>query len=119
MIPMAAGKKASNLIIADAGINANREAHPVEAITPGLNEKLTVPNTPKNPAAILARPVTVIPRVIRLPVSLRSSRVIIDWIDPRSLIDNARKQKIKEIRTPGSKESLKVSRLKNPENRSV
>lgn len=52
----------------DVGIRVKRDALRVAVITPGLNEKLTGPTIPRNPAKMLAKPVNVIPRFMRIGI---------------------------------------------------
>ena len=92
----------------EAGIRVKREALLVAAITPGLKEKLTGPTIPRNPAMILERPVKVIPRFVRDCIVVGLSISFIDWIDPRSFMESAKKQNKKEVRTPGSNDKLVV-----------
>jgi len=101
----------------DAGIKAKRDALFVALITPGLSEKLTGPITPRNPAMIFATPVNVIPLFIRLDIPVGFSIPCIDWMEPRSLIERAKKQNRKETRTPDSKDHLVIGPVrKNPAN---
>ena len=85
-----------------AGTRVSLDAEPVAMITPGLREKLTGPIMPKNPERALARPVTAIPLLSR--VSGRSGFSIseMDWMELRSFTARAKKQKRKEMSTPGS-----------------
>lgn len=97
----------------EAGIKANRDALLVAVITPGLNEKFTGPIMPRNPERMLAKPVNATPRFIRRDMPAGLSNSCIDWIDPRSLIERAKKQNRNETRTPESKDHLVVRSVRN------
>jgi len=99
---IAAGEKATRPRRSAVGRSVSREPHPVEAMTPGLSEKFTGPITPRSPARTLATPVTRTPRVSRRGCSDALSSSFKDWMEPMSFTARARKQKIKEIRTPAS-----------------
>lgn len=60
------GKNDTPSKIIPAGMRVNLEAHPVDAITPGLREKLTGPTTPNIPDRKLSIPVRDRPLVTRL-----------------------------------------------------
>ena len=77
MLPIKAiveGKNESSNSPKAVGMRVNLEATPVEAITPGLKEKLTGPITPNSPDRMLPNPVNETPLVIRF--SILSGRMI-------------------------------------------
>ena len=90
-----------SIIDSAAGMRVNRDAQPVLSIIPGLIEKFTGPITPMKPAKKFASPVMNTPLFIRPSLALTSRISLTDWIDPRSLIKRAIKQKKNEIITPG------------------
>ena len=109
--PMARGESAMSASATPAGTRANRDAHPVAAMTPGESEKFTGPITPVRPARALPSPVTATPRFVRSPILSAARRPPTDWMDPRSLMASARKQIRNAARTPISGTESGASRV--------
>jgi len=116
---MASGDAAMSPSATAAGTRANRDAHPVAAITPGESEKFTGPITPVRPARAFPRPVTVTPRFTRSSMASAARRPPTDWMDPRSLMASARKQIRNAANTPMSGTASGASRLPGRASRAV
>ena len=117
MTPRTKGEKERINRSPAAGNRVNREAQPVESMTPGLSEKLTGPTMPRIPDKIFARPVNVMPRLILCSIFAGLNISDMDSMEPRSLMDRARKQKRKETRTPGLKDNCRVRFSQKPATR--